>query len=73
MEMIEVESSMIYSIGYDGETSTMMIVFRNGQTYEFHLIPHRVYVDFLASESKGKFFMDHLKFSQYGRRVTKLG
>ena len=72
MEMIDVESSMIDSIGYEEATSRLVIVFTNGHVYEFHMIPKRVFDQFLHAESKGTFFMDNLKFSQYGRRVSKL-
>jgi hypothetical protein len=72
MEMNKVDSSMIDSIGYDQGSSTMVIVFRNGHVYEFHMIPLGVYEEFLRADSKGKFFMERLKFSRYGRRRTKL-
>lgn len=72
MEMVEVESSMIESIGHDETTSRMVIVFRNGYVYEFHMVPRSVFEEFINAESKGKFFMDNLKFSEYGRRIRKL-
>ncbi len=71
VEMIPVDSAMIDSIGYEDLSSTMMIVFRNGHVYEFHLIPRSLFNDFLHSESKGKYFMEKLKYSDYARRVTK--
>jgi hypothetical protein len=72
MEMIQVESSMIDSVGYEEATSRMVIVFTNGHVYEFHMVPKSVFDQFLQAESKGTFFMENLKFSQYGRRVNKL-
>jgi hypothetical protein len=72
MEMIEVKSSMIKSVGYDEKTSRLVIVFLNGHVYEFNLVPRSVFHEFLTTESKGKFFMERLKSSPYGHRFTKL-
>lgn len=69
--MVEVDSSMITSIGYEDDSSKMTIVFKNGYVYDFHMIPRTIFEEFVAADSKGTFFMEKLKFSPYGRRISR--
>ena len=71
MEMIPVSSSVIDSIGYDTTTSNLMVVFRDGHVYEFHMVPLHVWEAFLNAPSKGAFFNEMLKEGPYGQRRTR--
>lgn len=71
MEMLPVQSSVIDSIGYDQATSNLMVVFRDGHVYEFHMVPQHVWEEFLAASSKGAFFNEMLKEGPYGQRRTR--
>lgn len=72
MKMIPVSSSVIDAIGYDAATSDLMVVFRDGHIYEFHMVPRRVWDEFLNAVSKGEFFNEMLKEGPYGQRRTRL-
>lgn len=71
MKMIEVESSVIDSVGYDHDSGTLMIVFRDGHVHELYLVPRHVYEELLEADSKGSFFNEKLKFGNYGQRRTR--
>ena len=71
MKMIDVDSSVIDSVGYDDDSATLMVVFRDGHIYEFHLVPRHVYEAFLEADSKGSFFNEQLKAGPYGQRRTR--
>lgn len=55
-----VTSSLIASLGHDGE-STLEIEFRNGAIYRYANVPPALCVAFLAAPSKGAFFIGAIK------------
>lgn len=56
MEMTEVESSNIVSIGYDSKKRIMNIEFHGGRLYSYFHVSNRVYQGMIKSNSKGKYF-----------------
>ena len=52
---IEVESSSVSSVGYEGAVSTLEIEFRNGGVYQYFAVPASVHEALMRSESKGAF------------------
>lgn len=52
----EIKSSNIIKTEYDIETEKMIVNFKNGFTYEYDKVPHKVYSQFRLAESQGKFF-----------------
>ena len=52
MELIEVESSMIYAVGHEEKTQTLERVFNSGRIYRYSGVPQSVYDGLLAAESK---------------------
>lgn len=54
-ELIQVESSMIYAVGYDEETQTLEVLFNSGRLYFYYDVPREVYEELLAAESKGRY------------------
>ena len=52
MQLIKVESSMIYAVGYDEQTQTLEVVFNRTGVYRYRKVPKEVYKELLAAESK---------------------
>jgi len=65
MERQFFESSMIKSIGYDPNSSTLEIEFHGGAIWQYFDFPESLWYDFESTESKGKFFHREIK-NQYG-------
>lgn len=67
IDMQEVESSQIHSIGYDAETGTLAIRFRDRRTnlptslYHYSNVPTEAFEAFRDAESKGSHFGQHIK------------
>ena len=55
MEMIQVNSGNISSIGYDNDTTTLKIVFNNGRAYEYYNVPEYEFNNLLNAGSKGQY------------------
>jgi len=70
MERQFVESSMIKSIGYDAQSSTLEIEFNSGAVWQYFDFPESLWYEFESSESKGKFFHGQIK-NQY--RESRVG
>lgn len=58
MDKQEVESSVIGAVGH---TRVLEIEFENGRVYQYFDVPEEVYVAMLASESKGRYFNQHVR------------
>lgn len=61
MNMIAVRSISIAFIGYEAETLALRIVFREGGAYDYHGVPEMVFQQFLAAQSKGKYYIRWIK------------
>jgi len=61
------KSSQIAAIGYEAATKTLYIQFHPGKTssegpiYSYANVPQKLYDEFMAAESKGKWFGQHVK------------
>jgi hypothetical protein len=72
MERTPVVSSVIQSIGYDAESSTLEIQFFNDAIYEYSDVPEKVYMALMSAKSHGNYFDVHIKNACYGcRRVAE--
>jgi non-canonical (house-cleaning) NTP pyrophosphatase len=69
MDMIEVKSSVLKSIGYDAEAQKVHVEYQNGSTFAFVAVPADVYEKFKNSESVGKFMNAELKGKYVSERV----
>ena len=58
--MPTVNSSAFSYIDYDESTSTLTISFKSGG-YDYPNFPKDLYLEFLASSSKGRFYNTHIK------------
>lgn len=61
MNRMPVESSNLRSVGFDAETQTMEIEFKNGGVYQYANIEEKLFDEFLRSNSKGQFFHQNFK------------
>jgi len=64
MERQFIESSMLKSIGYEPNSSTLEIEFNSGEIWQYFDFPEALWYEFESSESKGKFFHREIK-NQY--------
>lgn len=61
MEMIYVESSNIEAVGYDEDSSTLQVEFKNGGTYQYFDVPERVFEELRDADSVGKYLAANIK------------
>ena len=61
--MDSVESNQVKAIGYDPETKTLAVTFTRGlgATYHYPDVSQETYEAFIAAESAGTFFGQHIK------------
>lgn len=59
--MVYVESEAIEEIAYDRDQSTMRVRFTHGDWYRYFEVPEKVFREFVAAESHGRFFHDHIR------------
>lgn len=70
MQRQNVESTMVSTIGYDNETSTLEITFsKSGQIWEYYDVPENVYQEMITG-SIGQYFLKNIK-NQY--RENRIG
>jgi hypothetical protein len=56
-----VESSNLAAIGYDAESKTLQVDFKNGKRWQYPNVPAELFAEFQAAESVGKFFAARIK------------
>lgn len=61
MNMTNVDSSQIHSIGHEERTSLLHVRFHSGSTYEYANVPLEKYQSLLQSDSVGKYFGREIK------------
>jgi hypothetical protein len=68
MKTITVNSSAIHSISYDEKTQMMQIRFNSNidKAYDYPNVPPEIITNFLAADSKGKYF--HANMKQYAKK-----
>lgn len=65
MRRIPVDSSSIAEVGYDPASSTLEVVFREGGVYRYFGVPAAVFSEFMAADSKGRYFVAEIR-NRYG-------
>ena len=58
MELIKVDSSLIYAYGYDEEQQILEVVFKRTGVYRYRGVPKDVYEGLLKASSKGSYMRD---------------
>lgn len=70
IDRIPVASSNIVSAGYDPDSQTLEIEFRNGTVYQYYNVDQGIYDQFSQASSKGGFLNTYLRngypFSRVG-------
>ena len=61
MRRKKVDSSIIYSIGYDREESVLEMEFIDGAIYQYPGIPYREYLGLMDSGSQGKYYLRYIR------------
>jgi len=73
MHLQAVTSSNLDQVGYDASKLQLFVVFRNGAAYRYDGVPADLYQRLLQAESKGKFFIAHVRkafpFTRLGARA----
>lgn len=61
--MTPVESNQVGAVGYSRERKTLSVTFARGigSIYHYPNVEPQVHTDFMAAESKGKFFGERIK------------
>ena len=58
MELIKVDSSMIYALGYDEQQQMLEVVFKRNGVYRYRDVPKKVYEGLIKASSKGSYMRD---------------
>ena len=59
--MILVDSSSIYSVGYEGEVLSVRFSGSKEKTYVYKNVPRIIYLGLIGATSTGKFFVQNVK------------
>lgn len=55
-----VSSQIVHSVGYDSDTSTLEVQFRNGWIYRYDAVPAATHRALMAATSHGKYLKQHI-------------
>ena len=55
MNLIKVDSSMIYAVGYDEKEQILEVVFTRTGVYRYRDVPKDIYDGLMESDSKGSY------------------
>lgn len=61
MEMISVSSTNVEAIGYDEDSQTLQVEFKNGSNYQYFDVPERVFNELRDSGSIGAYLSASIK------------
>ena len=61
VQMINVDSSNIYSVGYDENNCILYVDFRSGSRYEYFSVPKAEFIELLNASSKGRYFNSNIR------------
>lgn len=61
MEMINVNSTNVAAVGYDGDSSTLQIEFNNGTTYQYFDVTEDVFTGLRDADSVGGYLAAVIK------------
>jgi hypothetical protein len=72
MTWLTVESKMFTSVAYDADRQILYLRFQSGDVYRYFEFPAAEYQAFLDAESRGRFFLAHIRDSFRYERMAKL-
>jgi hypothetical protein len=71
IERTPVDSTNLASVGYDAAARVLEIEFHSGGVYRYREVPRAVFDALLAAESKGRYFLEHIRGKFAFDRVTE--
>jgi hypothetical protein len=72
MEWQPLESKMFLSAAYDVKSQILYLRFRSGDVYRYFGFPEHQYPEFLNAESRGRYFLNHIRDCFRHERLAKL-
>jgi hypothetical protein len=60
MKLQPVESSMLVAAGYDPQTRTLEVIFKEGGRYRYREVPQSEYEALLQAQSKGRYMQSYI-------------
>lgn len=61
MKMTHVDSSNVEAVGYDEDSSTMQVEFKNGTMYQYFDVPENVFIGLRDADSVGGYLAASVK------------
>ena len=61
MDRVPVSSSNIVEIGYDEESQTLEVLFKNERVYQYFSVPGQITNDLMNAASHGQYLNQHIK------------
>jgi KTSC domain-containing protein len=72
MTWLPIESKMFTSVAYDGDKQILYLRFQGGDVYRYFEFSAADYRAFLSAESRGRFFLAHIRDHFRYERMAKL-
>jgi hypothetical protein len=72
MTWLPLDSKMFLSVAYDATQRILYLRFRSGDVYRYFQFFQDDYHHFIAAESKGRHFLDHIRERFPYERMAKL-
>ena len=66
------ESKLLTSAAYDAEPRVLYLRFRSGDVYRYFDFPSEQYQQFLHAESRGRYFLAHIRNHFRYERLARL-
>ena len=61
IDWVSIDSSVLEAAAYAAQRTWLYLKFHSGEIYRYFDFPPKQYRDFLAAESKGKYFAKHIR------------
>ncbi|QKT07315.1 KTSC domain-containing protein [Gordonia sp. X0973] len=61
MERIAVSSTNLNSVGYDEQSMTLEVEFKNGSLYQYFDVPAAAYQELVGASSVGRYFTQNIR------------
>ena len=72
MTWLPVESKMFTAVAYDADKQTLYLRFQSGEVYRYFEFEAAQFQTFLNAESRGRFFLAHIRDRCRYERMAKL-
>ena len=71
MEWVPLDSSVLTAVAYRAGLQQLYLQFQEGNIYRYFACPRSVYKELLAAESKGGYFVQHIRNGFHCERVRE--